>query len=334
MTALNKYQRLECSGLWRAAPDAQRRDVTVAFREATLVMADPRSQQPLSHWSLPAVQRMNPGQLPALYSPDAGTSEMLELDDPDMIAALDTVQNVLERRRPHPGRLRNWIILGVLASISALAVFWLPGAMSRHAALVLPQATRAEIGQAALEDLMRLTGSPCAAPLGRKAQTALAARLAPAGVRQIVVVRDGVAQALALPGGIVVLNRALVEQAQDAETAAGFALVEALRAEATDPMVRLLAFAGPIATTRLLATGRLPQGVLDGYAETLLAQSPPPLPASLLGPAFKAQSLSLQAYANALQDSTLLAADPFPAGSPAPVLADRDWVSLQAICAG
>ena len=333
MTALNKYQRLECSGLWRASAAAQRRDVTVAFREATLVLADPRSEQPLSHWSLPAVQRMNPGEMPALYSPDAGASEMLELDDPDMIAALETVQGVLERRRPHPGRLRNWTILGVLAAATALAVFWLPGAMSRHAAAVLPDTTRAAIGQAALQDLERLTGSPCAAPLGRKAATALAARLAPAGVRQIVVVRDGVTQALALPGGIVVLNRALVEKPQDAETAAGFALAQALRTQSADPMVKLLAFAGPMATARLLATGRLPQGVLDGYAETLLAQAPPPLSASLLAPAFKAQNLSLHAYATALQDSALDAEDPFPGGSPVPVLADRDWVSLQAICA-
>ena len=333
MTALNKYQRLECSGLWRASAEAQRRDVTVAFREATLVMADPRSQQPLSHWSLPAVQRMNPGETPALYSPDAGASEMLELDDPDMIAALGTVQGVLERRRPHPGRLRNGIILGVLAVATALAVFWLPGAMSRHAALVLPDATRAAIGQAALKDLLRLTGSPCAAPLGRKAETALAARLASAGVNQIVVVREGVIQALALPGGIVVLNHALVEHAQDAETAAGFALAEALRMQIADPMVKLLGYAGPLATARLMATGRLPQGVLDGYAEALLAQSPPPLAGSLLGPAFRTQNLSLHAYASALQDSALDAADPFPAGSPQPILADRDWVSLQAICA-
>ena len=333
MTALNKYQRLECSGLWRAGPTAQRRDVTVAFREATLVLADPRSEQPLSHWSLPAVQRMNPGGSPALYSPDAGASELLELDDPDMIAALGTVQGVLERRRPHPGRLRNWVILGVLASVTALGVFWLPGAMSRHAALVLPQTTRTAIGQAALLDLLRLTGSPCAAPLGRKAETALAARLASAGVRQIVVVRDGVVQALALPGGIVVLNHALVEQAQDAETAASFALAEALRTQTADPMVKLLGFAGPLATARLMATGRLPQGVLDGYAEVLLAQSPPPIGPSLLGPAFKAQNLSLHAYAAALQDSALDAADPFPGGSPQPILADRDWVSLQAICA-
>jgi hypothetical protein len=334
MTALKKYQRLECSGLWRASPQAQRRDVVVAFREATLVIADPRTEVPLSHWSLPAVERLNLGTVPALYSPDAGQSETLELEDADMIAALETVHMAVERRKPHPGRLRGWIVGGGLTVVVGLAVFWLPGAMSRHAAVVLPEATRSDIGHMALKDLMRLTGSPCAAPLGKKAETALAARLKPAGVAEVLVVREGVAEALALPGGIVVLNRDLVEKADDAETAAGFALAEATRAGASDPVVRLLDFAGPLATARLLATGRLPDGALDGFAETLLAQAPPPLPDSLLVPAFKAQNLSLRAYAQALQDSGLAEADPFQGASPDPVLADRDWVSLQAICAG
>ena len=29
MTALTKYQKLECRGLWRDSPEAQRRDVVV-----------------------------------------------------------------------------------------------------------------------------------------------------------------------------------------------------------------------------------------------------------------------------------------------------------------
>lgn len=332
MTALQKYQRLECSGLWRATAAMQRRDVVVAFREATLVIADPRSEQPLSHWSLPAVQRMNPGATPALYSPDNGQAETLELDDPDMMAALDTVQDVLERRRPHPGRLRGWILAGSLMTVVALALFWLPAAMSRHAASVLPNTTRTEIGLLALQDLIRLTGSPCDAPLGRKAALGLAARLNGAGVEDIVIVREGVTQALALPGGIVVLNRALVETAEDAETAAGFALAAMIRANAVDPAVRLLDYAGPLATARLLATGKLPETALDGYAEGLLAQAPPPLPPDDILPVFRAQNLSLRAYAMALQDSGLEEADPFRGVTPDPVLADRDWVSLQAIC--
>lgn len=334
MTALRKYQRLECTGLWRASPQAQRRDVIVAFREATLVIADPRTEVPLSHWSLPAVERMAHEGTGALYSPDAGETETLEIDDRDMIAALETVHDVLERRRPHPGRLRGWVLALGLAAVVGLGVFWLPGAMSRHAAVVLPDTTRSDIGHMALADLTRLTGSPCAAPLGKKAAAALATALAPSGVREVLVVREGVTQALALPGGIVVLNAKLVEQAEDAETAAGFALVEATRARITDPVVSLLDYAGPLATARLLATGQLPDGTLDGYAETLLVQAPPPLGDTVLAPIFRAQGLSMRAYAAALHDSTLEKADPFQGISPQPILADRDWVSLQAICAG
>ncbi len=334
MTALRKYQRLECVGLWRSSPQAQRRDVVVALRDATLVIADPRTEQPLSHWSLPAVERMNPGDDPALYSPDRGDSETLEIADPDMIAALETVRGVLERRRPHPGRLRGWVVASILLAVAALAVFWLPGAVSRHAAVVLPETTRADLGHMALADLTRLTGSPCATPLGRRAAAALATRLQSAGLHEVFVVRDGVPQALALPGGIVVLGRDVVESTEDPETAAGFALAEVTRAKVTDPVVRLLDYAGPVATARLLATGRLPEDALDGIAESLLAQAPPPLAETILAPVFKAQGLSMRAYASALQDSALAQADPFHGTSPAPILADRDWISLQAICTG
>jgi len=40
MTALSKYDRLEATGLWRADPEAQRREVIVSIGNATLVIAD------------------------------------------------------------------------------------------------------------------------------------------------------------------------------------------------------------------------------------------------------------------------------------------------------
>lgn len=332
MTALRKYQRLESSGLWRPTPAAQRREVLVSLREASLVISDPRSEVPLSHWSLPAIERMAGTGVPALFSPDGGASETLEIEDRDMIAALDTVHEVLERRRPHPGRLRGWGVAATFMVLAAAVMFWLPGAMSRHAATVLPDTTRSEIGHQALIDLTRLTGSPCASPLGKKAAQALARALAPSGVKEIVVVREAVPGGMALPGGIVVIRRDLVEKANDAETAAGFALAEATRARMSDPAIPLLDYAGPVATARLLATGALPQDALDGFAETLLAQAPPPLSDTALAPAFKAQGLSLHAYAAALEDSTLEKADPFGGTSPQAILADRDWISLQGIC--
>ena len=128
MTALNKYQRLESGGLWRDHPDAQRRDVVVSFGDASLVLKDPRSETPLAHWSLPAVTRDNPGQMPAIYSPGEDAAESLELSDTDMIAALETVHRAVVQAMPKPGRLRLYILLGLTTAIAAGAVFWLPGA--------------------------------------------------------------------------------------------------------------------------------------------------------------------------------------------------------------
>ena len=64
-TVLEKYQRLEAEGVWRPDPDVQRRDVIVSIGEATLILSD-LNENALTHWSLPAVKRMNPGQRPAI----------------------------------------------------------------------------------------------------------------------------------------------------------------------------------------------------------------------------------------------------------------------------
>ena len=70
VTALTEFQRLEAQGSWRETPESRLREVIVSVGAATLTMMDPKSDRPLSHWSLPAVTRINPGQLPAIYTPN------------------------------------------------------------------------------------------------------------------------------------------------------------------------------------------------------------------------------------------------------------------------
>ena len=92
MTALKKYQKLECSGLWRESAVGQRREVIANLGETSLILADPKRDTALAHWSLPAVKRLNPGEMPALFAPGPSDGETLEIDDHDMIAALETVR--------------------------------------------------------------------------------------------------------------------------------------------------------------------------------------------------------------------------------------------------
>ena len=343
MTALTQYQRLECVGLWRLTDTAQLREVVVGLRDTTLVMTDPRNEMALSHWSLPSVERVNPGEMPALYTPgrleDGAPSETVEIEDRDMIAALETVRSTLLRRRPNPGRLRGLgLILGV-TFVAVFGLFWLPEAMIRHTAAVLPVATRVQIGKMAVAEAARLTGSACQGALGRQGADALAQKLSGQGLGEIVVVRDGVRGAVALPGGIVLVSNALVTGAEDAEPLAGFVLAALLRAEIDDPVIPVLRHAGLAATVQLLTTGHLPVGALEGYAENLLNARPAALEDTQLLERFRQIALSPRAYARSLDPSGkstagLIAGDPFNGLSPAPILSDNDWIRLQGICAG
>ena len=94
MTALTQFQRLEATGVWRPNPSERLRDVIVSFGDATLILRDPRSEEPLSHWSLPAVTRLNPGQMPAIFAPgDAEQDEVVEIDDTLMVQAIERVHS-------------------------------------------------------------------------------------------------------------------------------------------------------------------------------------------------------------------------------------------------
>jgi hypothetical protein len=338
MTALTKYQRLESAGLWRENADAQRRDVVVNLGDSSLVLTDPRSEMPLGHWSLPAVVRLNPGTRPALYAPGADGPETLEIDDPDMIAALDTVHRAIEAARPRPGRLRGAVIGAGVLSLVALAVFWMPGALIQHTARVLPPATRAQVGQIALADLVRVTGQPCSSPRGQDALTRLAQRVFPGQEPPAaLVVRQGVPAALHLPGRQVVLNESLLASQDGPEVAAGYLIAERMRAESADPMIPLLTHAGLIATFRLLTTGRLSEDAVQGYAEVLIAAAPVPLADDPLLTRFAQAGLASTPYAWAVDPTgetvlPLIEGDPLRGLVAEPLLTDESWISLQDIC--
>lgn len=335
MTALRKYQRLESSGLWRETPETRLQEVLVALRSTTLILSDPKTECPLTQWSLPALQRLNPNQLPALYAVAEDKGETLEIEDRDMILALETVKDTLERRRPRTGRLRGSLFGGTAAVLLAFALFWLPGSLIDYTANMLPLATRAQLGQLALADLRRLTGSACTSPLGTAALERLARRIDPITPPDVKVLREGLTRPIALPGDLVLLPEKLLEQSDGADAIAGMVIAERRRVVGREPTKALLHFAGLWATLRLLTSGTLAPQSLAGYGESLLQTEPTPLSDADLVSAFKTAAITTRPYEDllnaALKTSPHLA-DPMPNGSDPVVLEDGVWLSLQAIC--
>ena len=265
MTALTKYQRLEASGLWRASPEDQRREVIVSVGEATLTITD-MADRALTHWSLAAIERRNPGVFPAIYGPDGDQTETLELDEgeTEMIAAIEKLRNAIERARPRPGRLRLASVLAMTGAVAAALALWLPGALRDHTVAVVPAIKRQEIGRSLLARIERLTGTGCRQAEAGPALAALARRT---GVRQVMVIRSGVSGALWLPGGTVLVDRRLIEDHEDPAIAAGHILAARAGALDEDPLNRFLGSAGLSASFRLLTTGEVTTRALEDSAE-------------------------------------------------------------------
>jgi len=336
MTALKQYEKLEAPGLWRESLATQRREVYVSFGDTSLVIRN-QAEEPLAHWSLPAVQRLNPGQEPAVYSPNADANETLEIDDSTMIEAIEKVRSAIEKRRPHPGRLRLVILASIVAVIAALGVFWLPGALERHTVRVVPFETRQQIGEQVLTHITRLTGKACSNPLGDRALTSLTTRLLANPRGRVLVLADGITKSASLPGGIILLNKVLVEDHEQPEVAAGYIVLEQLRSSAVDPLSRLLKHAGGVATFRLLTTGSIDDAALRAFAQYVLT-APSEMPSdSMLLARFKSARFSSSPLAFEIDISgettlPLIEADPFGNQSYTPLLSDANWVSLQGIC--
>jgi hypothetical protein len=339
MTALKEFDRLEAVGLWRASPEDQRREVIVSLGDATLTMSDSQNQA-LAHWSLAAVQRAKSGEGGALYHPDGDPSETLEFaaDEEAMIEAIEHLRRVIERRRPRPGKLRLYLGLSLAAGVAALAVTWLPQALRDYTVSVLPEVKQAQLGEALVGHLTRVTGTPCGAegtmvPLERLQERILGAQ------GRIVVVPDGNFESAHLPGGIVVLNRSVVEDHEDPDAAAGYVLAEKLAAALNAPIRDLVTHAGLISNLRLVTTGQMSDAVLMRYAETLMQAQKPLPPFDALIKAFDQAELRSSAFAYAKDvtgESTLplIEADPRRQSGSRQVLSDSDWIRLQGICGG
>lgn len=333
MTALSEYKRLEATAIWRPAKGQKRRDVVVSLGEASLTISD-MSDAALAHWSLAALERKNKS-LPAIFAPGAESDEEIEIADTDMLEAIKRIQNAYSRGSPRPGALRFLLRGGSVFLVVAMAVFWLPGALARYTANLVPEATVAAIARDTLAEIENLAGRPCETTSGRRAKATLAARLFSQD-QKIIVLPAGVAKTAHLVDGTLIVGRSLVEDFETPEPLAGYLLAETVRRTETDPIERLLRRAGISASLRLLTTGELPESALKAEAQSTIAAKATAPNESLLLLAFKTAQVASAPYAYA-EDVTgeatlaLVEADiERPLG--APLLSDGNWIALQSIC--
>lgn len=336
MTVLEQYQRLECTGLWRSDQASQRQEVIVALGEASLVLSD-KTGQPLTHWSLPAIERLNPGQAPALYRAGTDSDENLELEDDLMIAGIEQVRGTIARSQNHPGRLRKAVIASTIVLLIGLLVFWLPDAMLRYTASVVPEASRQDIGRNVLTHIHRVTGGVCTSPTGVTSLDRLASRLGLSPGAEIVVLRDSRRMTAHLPGNIFLINRVLVEDYDTPAVLAAYVVRESLARQMEDPLLAALRQSGLRSGFQLLTTGKLRNEAAQTYGEHLLSLASKDIPDAQLLAALAVAQVPATPYAQALDVTLastrgLIEGDPYPEGGASQILRDAEWVALQGIC--
>ena len=300
MTALSRYRKLECTGLWRETAGAQRREVFVALGEATLVITDAAGRV-LSAWSLAAIEPVAAGPGPLRFRPGGESGEEIEIADPDMIEALERVNRAIARgRRRRARRLRRWALPGVAVALVAVLALWLPGALRDYAARGLPDSLRARLGADLADAMAAASDGRVCRPAGRGARALAAfARAVEVTPGRLAVIPGAGPAAWALPGGHVVLGGALL--AKDRPGRALTAVRAAQRGVgAGAPLAALLRHLGTAGTLRLLAAGEVAPAALGDHAQRLL-ETPPPAP---------------------------------PVAAGATTIDDRHWLALRAACGG
>lgn len=336
MTALTEFQRLEAQGSWCEIPGKDARDVIVSLGEATLTLMDPRTDRPLTHWSLPAVVRLNPGRMPASYTPSAtDRDETVDIDDPLMIEAIERVQRAIANHRAHPGRLRGVLIALVLLGVGVAGAMWLPDALIRHAAQIAPPAQARSVGKAILADLAHDGNAVCKRRTGQQVLDWLTKRLLGPDA-QAYVIPGPLNGARRLPGDIYILGDDMLMASTGPEAAAGH-LLAASHAVPPEPVtLDALRHAGLTTSIRMMTLGTVPSNSMAGYGAEILAEPLPRPDLDALPAIFADKGVALTPYARSLDPTgssvmSLIEADTAPAED---LLTDEQWLALQQICAG
>ncbi len=331
MTAIKEFERLESLGLWRESAHAQRKEVVISFGDSTLVLSD-INNRPLTHWSLAAIKHGGSGENGTLFTVDELAEETLEIDDPTMIAAIAKIRAEIDARRPHPGRLRWFLGAFVLIAFVAFSVFWLPNALTRYAAGILPDSKAIEIGDDLLKSIRKTTGSACSTPAGERALRRLEDRAIGAPSNRIRIISMGSRPSLHLPGGNILLNHRLATQSDDITLMAGYAIMERAAQDENPPLLALFKSLGIRKTLSFLGTGTIETADLEEFADSrLFGPYAHPKTQTMLD-LFTAAQIPRTSFAIHAKRPDLLETPDLQPEEYEPILNDNDWINLQEIC--
>lgn len=376
MTALKGYAKLEAEARYFDGESAEPTSVVVSFGERSLVIMG-FDEMPIAHWPLASLRALGRrGDSAAQLVPHPDSDERLVISDREMLAAIAKVCPDLHHRPvDRRGVRRAFVWSGGAAAALVLMMFVLIPALAGRLALLIPPEREQQLGDAVVEQLKTIltyigTGERpviCDTPSGVAALEAMTGRLAPEldmpYPLRVGVLDHGMVNAVALPGGRVLLFRGLIEAASTPEEVAGVLAHEIGHVIHRDPTRQALRAAGTagilglalgdvfgasivvVATDAVLNASyqREAEARADGEAHHLLAEAGlPSTPFAEFFQKMRARYGDTEGALKLLSSHPGLAeraeraaeADRIGDGPFEPVLDDQQWVALNGICQG
>lgn len=276
MTALDAFDRLEATGIWRLRPEDEGIDVLVAFGEATVTFTkiEDGLDVPLTHWSLGAIKKLSDTENDAVYGLRGVDTETLTVSDQTLREALD---KVLEQgggpKHSRSTRSRFWIF-PILLALLALGYFFIPGVVHKTALRMISPERAAILAGEMVPMIEERTGPACTSPEANKILSNLADRLHPGDPIELRVHDLGDANVISLPGGLVLLDRRVVEQASSPEQIAAWAALGIAGIAQSSAISGLFERDGLVDGLRFLATGHLHQTAKNRAVNRMLINAP------------------------------------------------------------
>lgn len=285
MTALERYAKLEAQARYFDGQSAAARDVVLCFGSRSLVIVG-LDDRAMAHWPLASLRALGaPGETVVQLVPDLASDERIVLEEREMIDALVEVCPDLYHRPTNRKGLRRVLFWGAGAIASAaLIIFVLVPQIADQLAEYVPPEREQALGDAVagqLADLLSLDGSTppgiCIEPEGRAALDAMVARVTPVEPLpyplRVSVIDHTLVNAVALPGGRILLFRGLIDAAESPEEVAGVLAHEIGHVVHRDPTRGVLRAAGTAGIVGLLLGDVFGASVIAAASDAVLNAS-------------------------------------------------------------
>ena len=340
MTNSADFVRLESLGLWRESPNRPKREIVVQLGDHSVTIIG-KDNTILAHWSLLAVERVNPGRVPGIFTPDPQGEEFVEIADEVMLEALQDWLDDFPRSVPKPKRnyFRIFAAILLLAAVSGI-VFFTPTAVIKVAASIATTSLQREVGESVYGHLQQNSKAICESYYGIQALKSLDRRLTGDGRASLRVVNSGIGTTILLPGGITVVDSSQIENADSPEVLAGHIVRARAGGRVLDPFEAFLADAGVIEAISFVVRGKFGENAARNYATSILSGAKEVrIPEDVLLHEFIALEIPTRFYARSIINTEgrlnlLLENDPFVGSEYPPVLRDIEWLGLKSICIG